>query len=162
MTDGDSFEGGPARSCRRGRGHHHEPAGAGRHRPRFDSTTGGRQADLSGNVQTTNIVRHPEFDLIRYPTSFDRMQFIQQRNVLRTRLDWELVAAAALREVREFLGSEGRTSSFCIASHMTHLRLHPELLSDYDVHGRDIRNELAKEQALGRSPRRGHPPLAEA
>ncbi len=38
--------------------------------------------DVSGNLQTQNIIRHPDAE---------RLMFIQQRNTFRLRVDWDLV-----------------------------------------------------------------------
>jgi len=45
--------------------------------------------ELSGNVQTQNILRHPN-------TNTGDWQFVQQRNVFRTRVDWDLVQGSYL------------------------------------------------------------------
>jgi hypothetical protein len=43
--------------------------------------------ELSGNVQTQNILRHE---------NTDKWQFIQQRNVFRTRVDWDMIQGSYL------------------------------------------------------------------
>jgi hypothetical protein len=115
--------------------------------------------ELSGNVQTTNIVRHPDFDLIRYPGSFDRMQFIQQRNVLRTRVDWELINGGRLFDKFGIPGVRGaRLFLLYRFAYDSIYDYTPNVAAKYDVHGRNLQSELAKEQSLGPFAKKGATP----
>jgi len=93
--------------------------------------------EVSGNVQTQNIVRHRDID---------SWEFVQQRNVFRARVDWELISGGKLmqrwkipgvRKSKLFLLYRGMYDSIYDYT--------PDVSTTYDARGTNLREAFARD-----------------
>lgn len=88
------------------------------------------ELELSGNLQTTNIVRHP--DQSHY-------QFIQQRNVFRARVDWNIAPGGVFLNRWKIPGV--RKSNFFLLYRMAYDSIYdytPDVSENFDLHGTNL------------------------
>jgi hypothetical protein len=93
--------------------------------------------ELSGNLQTTNIVRH---------ANTNQFQFISQRNVLRTRVDWQFLNGGLLFDKWKVPGI--RKANFFLLYRFSYDSIYdytPDVQQPFDLHGTNLKEVFERD-----------------